>query len=56
VRAGLGWARKPLHWRLRHHCFRWPFELWVSMAREWLAMRRSLLTGEPVGTSLSEIH
>jgi radical SAM superfamily enzyme YgiQ (UPF0313 family) len=56
LRAALSWMRKPLHWRLRHQFFRWPFELWISMAREWLAIRRSLLTGEPLGRSLSETH
>jgi anaerobic magnesium-protoporphyrin IX monomethyl ester cyclase len=56
MRAALKWVRKPLHWRLRHHFFRWPFELWISMAREWLVIRRSLLTGEPLARSLSETH
>jgi len=56
LRAALKWARRPLHWRLRHHYFRWPFELWISMAREWLVIRRSLLTGEPLGRGLKETH
>jgi radical SAM superfamily enzyme YgiQ (UPF0313 family) len=54
IRAALAWLRKPLYWRLRHHFFRWPFELWISMAREWLVIRRSLLTGEPLARTLGE--
>jgi radical SAM superfamily enzyme YgiQ (UPF0313 family) len=46
--------QKPLHWRLRHSCFQFPLELWVSMAREWLVVRRSLITGEPLSHSLTE--
>ena len=48
--------RKPLHWRLRHHFFRWPLELWVSAAQQWLVMRRSLLTGEPLGQSMNGVR
>jgi hypothetical protein len=44
--------RKPLHWRLRRHCFAWPLELWISMAQRWLVVRRSLLTGIPLSRSL----
>jgi len=50
LRTALQLVRKPLHWRLRHYFFRWPVELWVSMARQWLAVRRSLLTGEALGS------
>ncbi len=46
--------RKPLHWRLRRHFFDWPVELWISMAREWLTVRRSLLTGIPLSRNLRE--
>lgn len=46
--------RKPLHWRLRRHFFRWPVELWISMARQWLVVRRSLLTGIPLSRGLRE--
>jgi anaerobic magnesium-protoporphyrin IX monomethyl ester cyclase len=40
--------RRPLHWRLRNHFFDCPIELWLSMANEWLVLRRSLLTGQPL--------
>jgi len=46
--------RKPLHWRIRHHFFGWPLELWLSMARHWLVVRRSLLTGISLSRSLTE--
>ncbi len=45
--------RRPLHWRLRHHCFGWPVELWLSMANEWLVVRRSLLTGQALSHGLT---
>jgi anaerobic magnesium-protoporphyrin IX monomethyl ester cyclase len=45
--------RKPLHWRLRHHFFKVPVELWVSLAERWLVVRRSLLTGQPLSHELS---
>jgi len=48
--------RKPLHWRLKHHAFDLPFELWLSMAQQWLIVRRSLLTGEPLSRRLNEVH
>ena len=41
-------VRRPLHWRLRNHVFDCPIELWLSMANEWLVLRRSLLTGQPL--------
>jgi radical SAM superfamily enzyme YgiQ (UPF0313 family) len=47
---------KPLHWRLRHHMFSIPVELWLSMANEWLVVRRSLLTGEALGRQLKEVQ
>lgn len=52
LRTGLTLFQRPLHWRLRHHFFSCPLELWFSMAREWLVIRRSLLTGEALSHSL----
>ena len=40
--------RRPLHWRLQHYFFAWPFELWLAVVRRWLVVRRSLLTGQPL--------
>jgi radical SAM superfamily enzyme YgiQ (UPF0313 family) len=54
MRWVMGVLRKPLHWRLRRHFFRWPVELWISMARQWLVVRRSLLTGVALSRSLRE--
>ncbi|HVW86478.1 MAG TPA: radical SAM protein [Bryobacteraceae bacterium] len=53
ARSLLGATRKPLHWRLRHSCFAWPFELRLSLARRWLPVRRSLLTGQTLSHELS---
>jgi hypothetical protein len=36
--------------------FELPFELWFSMAQQWLVIRRSLLTGEPLSRRLREVH
>lgn len=47
--GGIG---KPLQWRIRHHFFAIPVELWVAMARNWLVVRRSLLTGQPLSHRL----
>jgi radical SAM superfamily enzyme YgiQ (UPF0313 family) len=44
--------QRPLHWRMKHYCFRWPIELWIVRNR--LVMRRSLLTGQSLGESLVE--
>lgn len=52
VQSLLALVRKPLHWRIRHHFFRWPLELWLAFAREWLVVRRSLLTGDPLSREL----
>jgi radical SAM superfamily enzyme YgiQ (UPF0313 family) len=52
VRGAAQVLRKPLHWRLRRHCFGLPLELWISMAQRWLVVRRSLLTGIPLSRSL----
>jgi radical SAM superfamily enzyme YgiQ (UPF0313 family) len=54
MRRLLALARKPLHWRLRHHCFHFPLELWIFMTRQWLTVRRSLLTGVPLSRRLTE--
>jgi radical SAM superfamily enzyme YgiQ (UPF0313 family) len=48
----IGMLREPLHWRLRHHFFGWPVELWLSMAQRWLVVRRSLLTGQALSHRL----
>jgi len=53
VKSVLSLLRKPLHWRLRNHSFEWPVELWLSVARKWMVMRRSLLTGQPLAQTLS---
>jgi radical SAM superfamily enzyme YgiQ (UPF0313 family) len=55
-RAGIRLLGRPLHWRLKHHFFTFPVELWFSMARQWLVVRRSLLTGDPLGRQLREVH
>jgi len=47
-------ARRPLHWRIRNYAFDWPLELWLSMARRWLVVRRSLLTGQPLTRELAK--
>jgi hypothetical protein len=49
-------ARKPLHWRIRNYSFGWPLELWLSMAKQWLVVRRSLLTGQSLSHELSPKH
>jgi anaerobic magnesium-protoporphyrin IX monomethyl ester cyclase len=48
----VGLLREPLHWRLRHHFFGCPVELWFSMAKQWLVVRRSLLTGQALSRNL----
>jgi anaerobic magnesium-protoporphyrin IX monomethyl ester cyclase len=53
MQSTLSLLRLPLHWRLRNHFFGWPVELWFSMARRWMIVRRSLLTGQPLSHSLS---
>jgi radical SAM superfamily enzyme YgiQ (UPF0313 family) len=54
ARSLISLLRKPLHWRLRYYFFHLPLELWLSMAREWLNIRRSLLTGDPLSRSLAQ--
>ena len=46
--------RKPVHWRLRHFRFDYPLELWLGMVRQWLTVRRSLLTGQPLSHELAK--
>lgn len=53
ARRMLRLLRRPLHWRLRHYFFALPWELGLSMARKWLTVRRSLLTGQPLSRELS---
>lgn len=53
-RKGLRLLQKPMHWRLKHHKFSLPVELWASMAQQWLVVRRSLLTGDPLGRQMKE--
>jgi len=47
-------ARKPLHWRISNSFFAWPLELWFSMARHWLVVRRSLLTGQSLSHEIAK--
>jgi radical SAM superfamily enzyme YgiQ (UPF0313 family) len=53
-RGVLELLRRPLDWRLRNAFFELPLELWLSMASQWLVVRRSLLTGEPLAHELSK--
>jgi len=53
MRSAWSLLRKPLHWRLRNQLFDCPVELWLSMARQWMVMRRSLLTGQPLSHELT---
>jgi radical SAM superfamily enzyme YgiQ (UPF0313 family) len=55
-RKGMRLLQKPLHWRLKHHAFSLPVELWASMAQHWLVVRRSLLTGDPLGRQIKEVQ
>ncbi len=52
VQSVLKIARSPLRWRVRNHLYGYPVELWLGMARQWVVMRRSLITGEPLGRNL----
>jgi anaerobic magnesium-protoporphyrin IX monomethyl ester cyclase len=54
VQSLLQASRKPLHWRIRHYSFAWPWELWLSMAKQWLVVRRSLLTGQSLSHELAK--
>ena len=55
-RKGMRLLQRPLHWRLKHHAFSLPVELWASMAQHWLVVRRSLLTGDPLGRQMKEVQ
>ncbi len=52
LRRTLGFVHRLLSWRLRHGFFDAPMELWLLMARRWLVLRRSLLTGQPLSREL----
>jgi anaerobic magnesium-protoporphyrin IX monomethyl ester cyclase len=54
LRKALTLLRQPLDWRLRNAFFGAPFELGLSMAGNWLAVRRSLLTGQPLSKQFSK--
>lgn len=55
-RKAMRLLEKPLHWRLKHHAFALPIELWASMAQNWLVVRRSLLTGDALGRQMKEVQ
>ena len=55
-RVGMRLLQRPLHWRLKNHAFSLPVELWASMAQHWLVVRRSLLTGDPLGRQMKEVQ
>jgi len=52
VQNAVSIIRQPLLWRLKHSFFDLPLELWLSMARHWLIVRRSLLTGQALSRVL----
>lgn len=52
LRRALG---APLRWRLRSNKYFFPWELWVGRALEKIVTRRSLLTGQPLSTEVSEV-
>jgi radical SAM superfamily enzyme YgiQ (UPF0313 family) len=56
ARRFLTLARNSIRWRLRNYFFGLPIELWIAMARKWLVIRRSLLTGQPLSLELSKFH
>jgi anaerobic magnesium-protoporphyrin IX monomethyl ester cyclase len=47
-------VRKPVYWRLKHFRFDYPLELWLGVAQQWLTVRRSLLTGQPLSRELAK--
>jgi anaerobic magnesium-protoporphyrin IX monomethyl ester cyclase len=55
-KQGVRLLQKPLHWRLKNNVFSVPVELWFTVAKQWLVVRRSLLTGEPLGRELKEVQ
>ncbi len=54
LRAAAELIRTPLRWRLERSYFGVPLELWISFAKEWLVIRRSLLTGQPLAHELTK--
>src|SRR4029077_4189448 len=46
-------TRKSLHWRFKHAFFEFPLELWFSVAKRRLMVRRSLLTGQALSHELA---
>jgi radical SAM superfamily enzyme YgiQ (UPF0313 family) len=45
----------PLRWRIRSNNYSFPWELWVARSAEKLVTRRSLLTGQPLGSAISDV-
>lgn len=45
----------PLRWRIRANRYSFPWELWVARSFERVVSRRSLLTGQPLSTEVSEV-
>jgi anaerobic magnesium-protoporphyrin IX monomethyl ester cyclase len=45
----------PLRWRIRSNNYSFPWELWVARRAEKLVSRRSLLTGQPLGSAISDV-
>jgi radical SAM superfamily enzyme YgiQ (UPF0313 family) len=52
VRRVLG---APLRWRIRKNQYSFPWELWLARKTEEVVTRRSLLTGQPLSTEMSEV-
>ena len=52
VRRALG---APLRWRIRSNKYSFPWELWIARSFERVVSRRSLLTGQPLSTEVSEV-
>lgn len=53
LRTTLRLAHRSLQWRLSHHRFAIPWELWLSEAAHRMTVRRSLLTGQPLSRELT---
>jgi radical SAM superfamily enzyme YgiQ (UPF0313 family) len=45
----------PLRWRIRSNKFSFPWELWIARSAEKLVTRRSLVTGQPLGSRIEEV-
>jgi hypothetical protein len=52
LRRALG---APLRWRIRSNKYSFPWELWLARSFERIVTRRSLLTGQPLSTEVSEL-